>query len=172
MTDQARGQTVTIRRFMPEDADAVAAVIRETLLTSNIADYPRDELEGLADWYSAPGLISRVPFCRRLVAMASATAGPSVVPGGSPTLIGTAARRENKLEGFFVAPGWQGLGIGSALLAALLDDARSDALRAVWLESSLTAVGFYESHGFQATSGPVDCGDGLVVPMRVRLESA
>ena len=50
---------VGVRLFAEEDATAVAALIRTTLLTSNAADYPREELETIAEWYSAEGLVSR-----------------------------------------------------------------------------------------------------------------
>lgn len=46
---------VGVRLFAEEDATAVAALIRTTLLTSNAADYPREELETIAEWYSAEG---------------------------------------------------------------------------------------------------------------------
>ena len=48
-------------------------------------------------------------------------------------------------------------------------DARALAMRVLWLESSLTAVGFYERLGYEAAGGPRDAGDGLVQPMRKRL---
>lgn len=160
---------IAVRAFTAEDAEKVSALIRSTLLTSNTAHYPRAELESLADWYCAAGLISRLPFARRIVAFAENSG--QTIENPRETIVGTAARRENRLESFFVAPAWQGCGVGSLLLEALEEDARVDALRVVWLESSLTAVGFYEKRGFVATGGAVDNGDGLVVTMRKRLPS-
>jgi GNAT superfamily N-acetyltransferase len=153
-------QHVLVRHFTEPDADAVAALIRETLLTTNIADYPMEELELLAEWYSARGLVSRMGVTERLVA---------VVTEGGEQIVGTAARRENRLEGFFVAPAWQGKGVGEQLLAALEEICLQAAMRAIWLEASLTAVGFYERRGFTAAGAPRDNGDGLVVAMRKRL---
>jgi GNAT superfamily N-acetyltransferase len=151
---------IVVRGFVAEDAERVSALIRATLLTSNAADYPRAELEALAEWYSPAGLISRLPVARRIVALAE---------DGDDTIVGTAARRENRLEAFFVHPDWQRRGVGTLLLEALEEDARVDALRAVWLESSLTAVGFYKKLGFVPTGEARDEGGGLVVPMRKRL---
>lgn len=155
-----RAPNIVVRGFTAEDAGRVSELIRSTLFTSNAADYPRAELESLAEWYSAAGLVSRLPIARRIVALAE---------DGADTIIGTAARRENRLEAFFVHPDWQGRGVGSLLLEALEEDARLDALRAVWLESSLTAVGFYAKRGFAAVGAARDGGDGLIVPMRKRL---
>nr|NLI50925.1 GNAT family N-acetyltransferase [Propionibacterium sp.] len=151
---------IVVRSFVAEDAERVSELIRSTLFTSNAGDYPRAELESLAEWYSAAGLVSRLPVARRIVAFAE---------DGADTIVGTAARRENRFEAFFVHPDWQGRGVGSLLLEALEEDARTDALRAVWLESSLTAVGFYTKRGFVAVGAPRDEGDGLVIPMRKRL---
>jgi GNAT superfamily N-acetyltransferase len=151
---------VVVRPFTELDADEVSALIRRTLLSSNIGEYSREELEGIADWYGAAGLILRMPLCLRLVAAA---------PDEGDRIVGTAARRENRLEGFFVSPDWQRRGVGEQLLGALEDSARHGALRVLWLDSSVTATGFYERKGYVAAGGARDDGEGLVVPMRKRL---
>ncbi len=153
---------ITVRLFEADDADQVAALIRRTLLTSNAADYPESDLEVLAEWYSARGLLSRLDYATRAVA----------VDRASGVIVGTAARRENKIEGFFVDPDWQHRGVGGTLLTALESDARAHAMRGLWLESSLTAVAFYTAHGFESVGEPRDLGDGLVVAMRKRLADA
>lgn len=153
-----------IRGFTADDADVTAALIRRTLLASNAGDYPTDALERLAEWNSAAGLISRIGHARRLVA---------VVSGGdldAPALIGTAARHENKIETVFVDPDWQGSGLGAQLVGRLEDDAAVDSLHALFLESSLTAVGFYEALGYVRSGPAFDLGDGPVVPMRKVLD--
>ena len=147
----------TVRDFTAADADAVAALIRTTLLTSNASDYPREVLEGLADWYAAEGLVSRIGLARRLVADASGE------------ILGTAAVREGHVEGFFVAPTAQGRGVGVRLLAGLEDAARRDGATELLLESSLTAIPFYSRAGFVATGELADHGDGLSLPMRKAL---
>lgn len=148
---------IVVRRFVPEDAEQVAVLIRTTLLTSNVPDYDDDELESLAAWYSPQGLRSREGIARRFVAVDAAH---------PHRIVGTAARRENRIEAFFVLPEWQRQGVGATLLDVIEDDARAQAMRAIWLESSLTAVDFYTGHGFETVSEARDLGDGLVVEMR------
>lgn len=166
------GRGIVVRTFTAEDAAAVADLIRTTLLVSNASDYSGEVLQGLADWYSPAGLVGRIPFAHRLVAEASggggaAGSGEASEAGGG--IVGTAAYREDHVEGFFVSPAWQGCGVGARLLAALEDAARRDGVTELRLESSLTAIAFYARHGFVATSGPADHGDGLVLQMRKAL---
>jgi predicted GNAT family N-acyltransferase len=49
---------------------------------------------------------------------------------------------------------WRGRGVGSALLNALVGEARKRGLAGVQLNAQCTAVDFYERHGFVA-EGPV-----------------
>ena len=144
---------ITVRDFTAADADAVAALIRTTLLTSNASDYAREVLEGLADWYAAGPLISRMGLSERFVAVVGAER------------VGTAAHRDGQIEGFFVAPSWQRQGVGELLLAALEASARRRMIDRLLLHSSVTAVDFYLRQGFEPTGEPFDAGEGLVVPM-------
>jgi len=58
----------------------------------------------------------------------------------------------------FVAPGWQGQGVGRALMAALLECARGEV---VTVRASLSSVSAYERYGFRV-SGEVGEYLGLV----------
>ncbi len=49
-----------------------------------------------------------------------------------------------------VLPEWRGRGVGSALLAAALSEARGRGQRRVELSAQSRAVPFYERHGFRA----------------------
>lgn len=53
-----------------------------------------------------------------------------------------------------VAANWRGSGIGGAMLALLIEEARDQGLATVMLNSQLRACGFYEAFGFQATGEP------------------
>lgn len=59
-----------------------------------------------------------------------------------------------------VLAGWRGQGIGSALLAAALEAARSPEHRHAWLSAQLHATGFYARAGFVA-EGPVYLEAGI-----------
>ena len=49
-----------------------------------------------------------------------------------------------------VEPAFERRGIGSALVAALVEHARAAGMRSVWLNARVTALPFYERLGFSA----------------------
>jgi ribosomal protein S18 acetylase RimI-like enzyme len=65
--------------------------------------------------------------------------------------------REGEIRLCYVAPGNQGRGLGSAILTALEDKARTWGLHKLHLGSTLSARPFYERHGYtpggQSTGG-------------------
>jgi predicted GNAT family N-acyltransferase len=55
-----------------------------------------------------------------------------------------------------VLPAWRGQGVGSALLQALLEHARSQGHAQVLLNAQVHAAGFYARHGFVQQGGVFD----------------
>jgi predicted GNAT family N-acyltransferase len=51
-----------------------------------------------------------------------------------------------------VLPAYRGLGVGSALLQAVLDTAPTLGLHRVFLHAQTSAIAFYERHGFEVCS--------------------
>lgn len=70
---------------------------------------------------------------------------------------------------FFVAKAYQGQGIGHKLLSFAEELARSRGVDKLFLDSSLTAVWFYEKHGFSVISEAIQEEDIWFVPMEKRL---
>ncbi|KAF1735805.1 Ribosomal-protein-alanine acetyltransferase [Beauveria bassiana] len=80
-------------------------------------------------------------------------------PEGSNTPVGFAlmAYRDDlpghaRLAGMGVVPAWAGKGVGSRLLAAVLDAARASGIKTIWLEvitENAPAVKLYSRNGFQ-----------------------
>ncbi len=67
-----------------------------------------------------------------------------------------AGRRDRQLRGMAVEPARQGGGVGTALLAAGVEEAGRLGATAVWANARNTALGFYTRHGFDVV------GDGFV----------
>ncbi|SHF46089.1 Acetyltransferase (GNAT) family protein [Marinomonas polaris DSM 16579] len=78
-------------------------------------------------------------------------------------IVGFGALRDgNYLTHLFVSKSVQGQGIGKRLLNALLDTSEA---KEISLRSSVNAVGFYESYGFEATGSEADFNGIRFVPM-------
>lgn len=58
-----------------------------------------------------------------------------------------------QLRGMAIDPHRQGLGVGTLLLDGGVDRCRSQAAGVVWARARISALGFYERHGFE-TKGP------------------
>lgn len=79
------------------------------------------------------------PICHHVLARAL---------DGSP--IGTARLApDGKIGRMAVLAPWRRRGVGSQMLALLLDHARAAGLREVWCHAQLSAASFYSAHGFE-----------------------
>ena len=67
-----------------------------------------------------------------------------------------------QLRGMAIDPTRRATGVGAALLSGGIDRCRSQAADLVWARARITALGFYERHGFE-TKGPeyTDLATGL-----------
>jgi predicted GNAT family N-acyltransferase len=71
--------------------------------------------------------------------------------------VGTARlAADGKIGRMAVVGGWRGVGVGSALVDALIDIAVARGLSQVRLAAQTHAAGFYERHGFHADSEVFD----------------
>ncbi|MCA9889024.1 MAG: GNAT family N-acetyltransferase [Anaerolineae bacterium] len=63
-------------------------------------------------------------------------------------VVGLGMLVEGEIKRMYVDPAYQGRGIGSRIMSALLDAAREQGLRHVRVEASLNGISFYERQGF------------------------
>jgi len=148
-----------VRPAQPEDAEAIyeahTAAIRRTLAR----DYPPEVLAAHAARQSPKKYRARIETGGVLVA----------VVGGQ--VVGFAHPLPGKLAALYVHPDFQGRGIGSALLREAERGACAGGGTEVVVNSSLTAVGFYERQGYvREGEGAVELGGVLFryVAMRKR----
>jgi predicted N-acetyltransferase YhbS len=92
---------------------------------------------------------------------------PSLSPQAAGQVVGVAELMGGRhVATLFVAPGWQGKGVGRALMQEMLECARADV---VTVRASLGSVPAYERYGFEVT-GEVGEQRGLVYqPMALGL---
>jgi GNAT superfamily N-acetyltransferase len=142
-----------IRKFLPEDAEQVSALIQNTLIVSNSADYHVRPIRRLSHLFAPPMLRSLIK--RREIYVFERTG----------RLCGTISLEDDRVYSFFVAPDRQGTGIGKALLKHIEKRARKRGVRTLRVASSLTAVSFYEKMGFTVVGQKDDESYGETVMM-------
>jgi GNAT superfamily N-acetyltransferase len=144
---------ITVRSFEPEDAEAVSSLIRQTMAISNSADYPLERLQPLMDYFSPEKvlLLSKERLC--------------LVAETDGQVAGTIALDGSELCTFFVHPSFQGVGIGSELLAAIEHMALDAGIRTIHMDASLTGVPFYERRGYQRSGVDFEGTAGMQIGM-------
>jgi len=125
------------------DAEAVSRVIAEALRQTNAADYNADVIARMTASYSA----TRVGLMIRGREMFVAE-----MDGG---IVGVIGYSSGTVRSLFIAPAYQGVGVGRQLLASVESLARQAEIRSLTVAASLTAIGFYRCCGFENLR-PVD----------------
>lgn len=99
----------------------------------------------------------------------AATHALAVAADGTPVGTGRLLREGDRARvgRMAVRVPWRAAGVGGRILAALVEQARSLGCRAVVLDAQLTAIRFYERHGFTA-SGPEFLDAGILHRRMIR----
>jgi GNAT superfamily N-acetyltransferase len=148
---------VEIRTFAPGDAEAVSALIRQTMRVSNSGDYPLERLQPLMDYFSPEKvlLLSEERHC--------------LVAEVNGRVVGTIALEGAELCTFFIHPDYQGLGIGSQLLTTIEQVALAVGIDAIRMDASITGATFYTKRGYRRTGVDIEGTAGMQVGMEKRL---
>ena len=135
----------------------MSALIQNTVLVSNSADYGLEVIGALLEHFSRAGL--RALAARRRI----------FVYERAGRICGVIGLEAGAVGNLFVAPDEQGRGIGQQLLQHVEGVARELGLDRLTLDSSLTAVGFYERLGYRRIGEPSGGRLGSTIPMEKRL---
>ena len=130
---------MTIRRYFPEDAPALAALFARTVRAVNAADYSPEQVEA---WVA--GVHDFVPWRERLGRATTLVAEHAHGVAGFATL-----ESGGYLDLLFVDPAHLRNGVATRLLAALIAHPNSIGLRRIETEASITARPFFERQGFR-----------------------
>ena len=140
-----------IRPAVPADAEALSALILRTIRASNAGDYPPDEIERVCASFT-PDEVAKQIAARDVFVSFAPGASPEAPPIGTVSL-GVKPRLSGgetaKLHVLFVAPEWQGRGLGLRLVAHLEAHALRQGHRLLQVSSSLTARQFYQRLGYR-----------------------
>jgi GNAT superfamily N-acetyltransferase len=139
---------ITVRQASPEDAEAVVDVVRESITLLCAKDH-RDDPYTLAKWLENKTV-------RHFVAWQSNSDNFCVVAHLDGRLLGVGLlHRSGEIRLFFLAPGAQRQGLGTAIHDALEDKAKAWGMRALHLQSTVMACRFYEALGYQPNGAAI-----------------
>ena len=156
-----------IRRFVPEDAAAVSALIIETMRVSNVGDYSREEMEALILRQRPEDVLQKAGWTHFYVA----EEGGAIVGCGA---IGPwrGSEAESGLFSIFVLPEWQGRGVGRRVVEALERDEFALRARRIEIPASITGLGFYRKLGYDYKDGRAELDEERLYRLEKRLNGA
>jgi len=127
---------ILIRVFQEKDAIQVSNVIQETMMKTNIDDYPLSILKPLHDYFTPAKvkILASERYC--------------LVVEENEKIIGTGAIENEELKTIFVLPEYQKTGIGRRLIEKLEGYALSKQILDLKVPASITGIGFYEKLGY------------------------
>lgn len=131
---------MTIRKARTEDICDIAELHVASIRQLGACHYTRDQIDAWASTRPAEHYQSRIETCFLYVAETN-----DQIVGFSQL-----DPRNAEIKAVYVHPDHARTGVGSQLLSALEEAARSSGIAALHLSSSLNAVSFYLSRGFSA----------------------
>lgn len=147
-----------IRPLTREDVKNVSALIQNALIISNSGDYDLAVIENLSRMYSLKG-VQTMSENREMYVFDT--------DGRIDGVIGI---EKDTLYSFFVAPDRQGEGVGTELLKHVERMARVRRCNRLKVGASLTAAGFYKSHGYRIDGLKSDKSYGDIYEMSKPLQ--
>ena len=137
-----------IRRFRPEDAQRVSALIAHTMRTTNIRDYSAEYIEDHVRQFTPEKVLERASWTHFYVICLD----DDIVACGA---IGPywGKEDESSLFNIFVSPEHQGRGLGRLLIETLERDEFFLRAKRIEIPASITACPFYQKMGYSFKNG-------------------
>lgn len=155
--------SITVRRAVPQDAEAACDVLRRSIQELCVADHQNDG-KALGAWLenkTADNVRAWIASSRNYAVVALCNAK---ICGFA--LLG----QDGTIRLCYLVPEVQHLGAGRAMLAALESEASRWGLKSLRLESTLTALPFYKRNGYTSAGESILVfGAQRAYPMRKEL---
>ncbi len=126
----------TVRRAEAEDAEGISRAIVRAIQITNAADYPPHVIAAVVENFTPAHVLAHLASRQVFVA---------IVDG---SVVGAASLHGRTVRSVYVYPDHQGTGIGTMLMDAVEELARSQSIDRVSVPSSISAQEFYRRRGF------------------------
>ncbi len=136
---------IRIRAFQPDDAPLLLELFRDTIRRVNVRDYSAEQVQA---WSSDE--IDEAAWSGRFAGRFVAVAEVGGRVAGFAEL-----EADGRIDRFYVSADHQRLGVGRALLAAIVEEAQRLGLGRLAADVSITARPFFEREGFFVDSPQV-----------------
>ncbi len=137
-----RAKAAAVRAFATTDGEALARLHIRAILATSDQFYAAAERESWASALTAQGYANSVASGEII----------EVAADGERAPVAFCSRRGDEILGLYVDPDWQGVGIGGLLLDRAETAIAATGHRIIKIKSSLSAVSFYQTHGYAVTS--------------------
>ena len=141
---------ITHRLFKNSDANEVANLVKETMLTTNIKDYSKEYLNNDLKRLTAQDFITKATYFHCYVFIDD-TVNTIIAVGSIGAYWGK--KDESSLFNIFVSPTYQKQGIGKQLIQVLEQDVYFKRAKRIEIPASITALGFYQKMGYTFKNG-------------------
>lgn len=143
-----------IRRYLEQDAEVISALVRRGLLEVNIKDYTKESMDAFAAAYTADKIREIAAKGHMYVLLDDGKIiGTATITDWTKELGAAAIGQERMILTLFLLPEYIGKGYGRLLIETLEQDALFQTADRVSVDSSISAVGFYERMGYQHKDG-------------------
>ena len=149
---------ITVRRFVPADADEVQNIIHRGLREINGKDYPARRIQEYCDYFTVEKIRSQAETAHMYVAVSN----DGRVAGTGTIAPFWDSETESILLTIYVLPDLIGHGIGTAIIHALEKDQYALRAKRIEIPSSITAVNFYRKMGYGFKDGGKPDEEGLI----------
>lgn len=155
------GNEIKIVEFRPEHAEKLSKIIQKNLFEVNIKDYPKDEIEKMAESFTVEKMLE-FPKVRKVIV---ALLGDE--PVGTLGLAKSWGGQEGDYHflSIFVSPDIHRMGIGRKLIEAGEKYVNAVNGKKITIPSSITSHKFYKKLGYDYTNEKPN-SDGLYIMIK------
>lgn len=140
-----------IRKYKSDDKQKISYLIRKCIIEVNSADYTAKQVEFISKEFSPAKVHER--FSNRA----------AFVMIDGTKILGCVTLKADEIGSLFVNPRFHKQGVGHKLMSKAEEQAKINGFSDAWVNSSKTAVNFYENLGYMKKKKVADKNGGVTL---------